>query len=72
MRPRERFLQGQREVTAAGGQIENRTRFPPGNHPHGPRPPEEIQATGEKVVGEVVARGDGTEDATYLGGILHR
>ena len=66
------FLQGEGEVTAAGGEVEDGAGLPWRDETHGAGAPEEVEATGEKMVGEVVARGDATENAADLSGVLHR
>jgi hypothetical protein len=60
----------QREVAAARGEVEDSPWIPLADNSGCAPPPENVDAAAEHVVREVVARGDGREEASDRIGIL--
>ena len=60
-RRRRGALDGQREIAAAGGEVQKRGGIPPGDDVSRTGPPKEIEPAGEEMIGEVVLSRYGRE-----------
>ena len=63
-------LDGESEVAAAGGRVQEGPGFPGGDYGGGAGAPEEIEAAGEEMVCEIVSSRDGREEIVDEFGLL--